>query len=451
VVSGLNIAGLANFASHADANSGDFENIDFAAARVQGGFRTYYGNGPNEGHEVGPLEGQNLAYDNGDNNDIREELEASDFACEDRIIFFTRMGIAGVATEQDQNAFITYHFDARNNGTQAVGYREIIAAGISLVDFPAPSQTSETGNVNLDGDEDVSLVSQRYITKPAGDPGGAVPSDFGTPDAEALEAVVKVAGLDPGDQLIVRIDVRFACFGVNPTGNLHAAIAGIVYDGDGNAATVDDQERVNTGQQDVPMLGLGEVATPTPTPSPSPSPTPTPTPSPSPSPTPTAPPSPSPTPTPTPSPSPSPTPTASPSPSPTPTPTPSPSPSPTPTSAPETETPVITLTPSPTPSPTPTGTTTATVSPTPTPPATSTPTASPTQTASPEPTPTQAAVVAAAISGPQAQALPATGGAPSGERAITEYLPVMLLGAAGVAGAALILAGRRRRKRETER
>jgi len=137
---------------------------------------------------------------------VREELEAADFACEDRIVFYTAISVDDDARNAGSDITLTYHFDARNNGQQAVGYREVVAAGISFEDF-AGTQTQESGNHGLDHNESVTLVSQQYVKKPHPTPSGTVPGDFGDQDSQVLEAVVDVAGLDPGEQLIVRIDV----------------------------------------------------------------------------------------------------------------------------------------------------------------------------------------------------------------------------------------------------
>ena len=75
----------------------------------------------------------------------------------------------------DSDITLTYHFDARNNGQQAVGYREVVAAGISMVDF-AGTQTQEAGNHQLDNNESVTLVSQQYVAKPHPTPAAQCPA-----------------------------------------------------------------------------------------------------------------------------------------------------------------------------------------------------------------------------------------------------------------------------------
>jgi hypothetical protein len=376
----------------AAAESGDFK-LDFTAAVPA----TYHQSGASEGDQVGSSEGSDLSYDDRTiGTDVVEELEAEDFTCGDRVIFFTQVVVDDAATDTNQTIFINYDFDAQNGGQVGVGYSDVLDVGISLIDFPSPSQTGESGNVNLDGNESASLVSESF--RPAGTTFGAAnPADR----AEHVDAVVKLTGLDPEDEVIVRVDVRFSCFAPDPTGNLHAAIADASYDEDGDGVYPDDDDdSVNVGQQDITMKGLGAVQTPTPTPTASPTPSPTPTP------TPTG------TPTATPSPTPTifegtETPSATPTETATPTATPTGTPTPTPTEV---------LSETPTSTPTPTGTPTATPSPTPTPTPTgmptATPTASPTPTATPTPSPSPTPSGTAAGAAQSPAALPVTGGSP---------------------------------------
>lgn len=225
------------------ADGGDFR-LDFIAAAPE----TYVHQGPGEGNETGPGA---LQFDARDiNTHVRESLEAEDFACGDRVVFFTQVTVDDGASGT-QSIDLNYDFDARNNGQVGVGYRQVLAAGLSDADFSG--QTQETGHVR-NGNEAVSLISQQYSPG-----GGTPPTGFGTSSAEHLLATVRVSGLQAGELAIVRVDVRFACFTSDPTGNLHAAIdsAAVVAGGDGS---------INVGQQDIPMLGLGELVEDTPTP-----------------------------------------------------------------------------------------------------------------------------------------------------------------------------------------
>ncbi len=362
------------------ADGGDFQ-LDFVAAQDT----TYHKNGVSAGDEIGTVEGQDLAYDDRTiNADVVEQLEAEDFQCGDRVVFFTQVSV-DAGGDNDQTIFVVYDFDAENNGQQGVGYEQVLADGISGVDFPPPSQSSESGNIGLDGTETVTKVSESYS------PAGTTFGDLNPANrAQHLDVVLKATGLDAGETLIVRIDVRFSCFAPGATGNLHAAVkSAFVDDGDGiYEPGRGGDDSINVGQQDVAMLmsGVAPSPTPAPTPEPTPVPTPEPTPVPTPEPTPvpTPEPTPVPTPEPTPAPTPEPTPVPTPEPTPAPTPVPTPAPTPEPTPAP---TPVLTPAPTPEPTPAPTPEPTPVPTPAPTPEPTPAPTPEPTPVPTPEPTP----------------------------------------------------------------
>src|SRR5581483_6432064 len=235
-------AGNRGNSNDAEASGGDFS-LDFIAA-----VPTSYNHLTTPAVETSP---GGLQYDaRAINTNVVEQLEAEDFACGDTIVFFTQVTVDAGATGT-QAIDLTYDFDAQNNGQVGVGYAEIVAAGISNVDFAG--QTQESGN-NLSGNESVTLTSQTYS------PGGETPqTGFGTNDAKHLIAVVHATGFEAGEVMIIRLDARYACFAPNPTGNLHAAIDSATVSGGGKNATI------SVGQQDVPMLGLGQAPTQTPT------------------------------------------------------------------------------------------------------------------------------------------------------------------------------------------
>lgn len=238
-VTGVGVLVANPFSSSADG--GDFQ-LDFIAASD-----TSYDHLTTPANEISA---GSLQYDDRTINDyVVESLEAKDFACGDTIVFFTEV-TTNAGASGTQSIEITYDFDAKNNGQKGVGYSEVLAVGISNLDFVG--QTAEVGNQNLDGNEAVTLVSQTFT------PGGATPpTGFGTSGADHLIAKVRVDGLDAADVLIVRIDVRFSCFASRVTGNLHAAIQGATVIGTGRGLTI------SVGRQDIPMLGLGDIATTT--------------------------------------------------------------------------------------------------------------------------------------------------------------------------------------------
>jgi len=243
--------------SQAGADGGDFD-LDFVAAHPL----SYFHTGVNEGNEDAPPALQCGTGTTCQSATTVESLEPSDFACGDRIIFFTKVRVDSDATDVAQSIDLFYSFGAEPTGGGDVGYSDIIEVGISDRDAAtgdnfAATQSSEPGNINLeiDGagtDEDAFLVSEQF------DPPG---STFGV-DADNLLATVRVTGLDASDELIVRIDVRFSCApgGDEPHGTLQAQIDDAEVTGGG------PRSAIQVGEQTVPMIGFGQFQLPTGTP-----------------------------------------------------------------------------------------------------------------------------------------------------------------------------------------
>ena len=64
-----------------------------------------------------------------------------------------------------QSIDLNYVFDAEPSGQPGAGYSDIIAVGISNEGVFASTQTSETGDIGLDGTETATLVagSERFV------------------------------------------------------------------------------------------------------------------------------------------------------------------------------------------------------------------------------------------------------------------------------------------------
>ncbi len=216
------------------ADGGDF-NLDFIAAADND-----YNHLTSPAVELVP---GGLQYDaRAINDNVVEQLEAEDFACGDTIVFFTEIEVDSGASGS-QTIDLHYVFDALNNGQHGVGYSDIVAAGLSAEGVFAAGQTTENGH-SKDGDETAFLVAPPTFD------GGPGPWDPGVSDE--MEATVRITGLEASEVVIVRVDVRFSCFN-SPTGNLHAALASAnTVGGTGNPT-------IQVGQQDIPMLGLGQT------------------------------------------------------------------------------------------------------------------------------------------------------------------------------------------------
>ena len=233
----------------AEADGGDFR-LDFVAAEST----TYVHQGTEEGDETAPGSLQFDARAVGVN--VSESLQPQDFRCGDRIIFFTEVTVRSGALLA-QTIEINYEFQAQNNGQAAIGYEQVLDVGLSAIDFGGQNQESGATTPNLNAS--ATLLTQAFI--PGGLGVNPPPAGFGTANAQDLVFTVEVTGLEADEVVIVRIDTRLSCFGLNPTGTLQAAL-------DSAIVTENGIGSISSGRQTIPMLGLGGFPTPTNTPVP---------------------------------------------------------------------------------------------------------------------------------------------------------------------------------------
>jgi uncharacterized repeat protein (TIGR01451 family) len=161
-------------------------------------------------------------------NGVVESLEGGDFACGDKVIFFTQIDVSGSGGPSTLQ--LHYVFAKEPTGQPGVGFVDILSVTHSSPD---------SGNDNLEGDETVTLVDEGDDTDSNG---------------RALRVgTVEVTNLNGGDVLIVRLVVLLGCaVGASPTGNIHAQI---------DAARIDGQA-VGVGQQTVPLKKVEDTAQP---------------------------------------------------------------------------------------------------------------------------------------------------------------------------------------------
>jgi uncharacterized repeat protein (TIGR01451 family)/MYXO-CTERM domain-containing protein len=159
---------------------------------------------------------------------VVESLEGGDFACGDRVVYFTQIvAEPGAGTGSIE---LDFTYDGQTTSGAKVGFNDIVSASINSPD---------TGNKNLDGNEAATIVSESFIT--AG--------------KDRLETSIKVDGVDGGDTIILRMVVVLYC-DPNPgnvTGNIHASLDDADVVGGGN---------ITTGQQDIPLKQAGNILLP---------------------------------------------------------------------------------------------------------------------------------------------------------------------------------------------
>jgi hypothetical protein len=131
---------------------------------------------------------------------VVESLQGRDFRCGELATFFAALTVSDTATAGSATAELDMSWTAEPSGQAGAGFRDFI--GVSVND-------NDSGNLNLDGNESATLVSES-----TGEAQGK----------RQLFATISVSGLDPGDQVIVAMVVQIQCGSATPTGNLFARV-----------------------------------------------------------------------------------------------------------------------------------------------------------------------------------------------------------------------------------
>ncbi len=240
-------------------DGGDFS-LNFAAAAPE----TY-------DHDVGG--GAFNDGDNGDDKDIREELEAVNYACGDIISYFLKIDVNASATDTNQVLELDFSFLADPTGQPGVAHSEVIAAEVNYGDVENGDDGNPlnpgSGFYGLDsaidddrqglgmgdtgvGGSTVQLISEVF------DPAGTVP--FGSPTpADALLLKIRVDDLDPDETIVIRIDVKIICNpGSSPTGNLQGRFKdGAVVEA--NGLPVMPPDATTGGEQTINFKQIGKL------------------------------------------------------------------------------------------------------------------------------------------------------------------------------------------------
>ncbi len=159
---------------------------------------------------------------------VVESLEGGDFACGDKVVFFTQLvadpGAGSGAVD------LTYTYDGQTTSGSLVGFDDLLSASINSPD---------TGNKNLSGNESASIQSEQFITT----------------GKDRLETTIRVNGVDGGEHIILRMVVELYC-APNPgnvTGNIQSTL---------DSAKVVDGQTINSGEQTIPLKQAGNILLP---------------------------------------------------------------------------------------------------------------------------------------------------------------------------------------------
>jgi hypothetical protein len=177
----------------------------------------------------------------GRDKDIVESLEGGDFACDDTVTFLTQIRVDAAASGA-QTIRLRFEFTAHATGQQ----------GIALVDNVAGTSAAINSSVG-----DVGNVENGNSTATVFSEGTSGPTVFTKPSTFTRE--VDVTGLEAGEKVVLRTDVRIACNGQSPTGNMQARLSSASVIAPAGAVSA-----ISVGDQTIPFKRVGDVKAPPP-------------------------------------------------------------------------------------------------------------------------------------------------------------------------------------------
>ncbi|KAA3656887.1 MAG: hypothetical protein DWQ04_29775 [Chloroflexi bacterium] len=219
-------------ASSTFAAGGDFANTDFAAAAPYT-YNHATGGGAYNDRTVGDFE------------DVTEQLEGGEFTCGDTVTYLAQLIVETNPVDANQTIELDFRFLANSTGQSGAALSDITYVGINygLVENGGGGGAGTFGldtGIMDDGGSTATLVAES-VTGPLFQSGSL------------LLGTVQIDDLEAGEQVVLRIDVLLACNpGSSPTGNLQAQL-------DAGRVISPVEETINTGQQTIPFLKVGEI------------------------------------------------------------------------------------------------------------------------------------------------------------------------------------------------
>ncbi|PHN04557.1 T9SS type A sorting domain-containing protein [Flavilitoribacter nigricans] len=146
-------------------------------------------------------------FGDGSNAYVLESLEPKDYACFDTVPFLVQLQVNPAAACEDYVVSLPLQWLCNTTGQGGIGVSEIVSFQLNTNNDPGS---------NRDGDEMLSLISSDIVDGPP----------LVTPNGKCeLNGTFEITGLDPGEVVILRVDVLLDCdLTANPTGNIQASL-----------------------------------------------------------------------------------------------------------------------------------------------------------------------------------------------------------------------------------
>jgi hypothetical protein len=186
------------------------------------------------------------AYDDrkvGRDLDIVESLEGGHFACGDLVTFLTQIRVSAGAFNGSQTIELDYRWLADSTGQSGAALDEFHNVRINYGPVSGGDGLGGT-DIGITGNENsvASIVAQN-LTAPLFSKGAK------------RTGTIQVTNLEPGENVVLRFDLRIQCNGQRPTGNLQAWL-----DGARVIAPIAQAGGIRVGNQTIPLKNVDDIS-----------------------------------------------------------------------------------------------------------------------------------------------------------------------------------------------
>lgn len=191
------------------------------------------------------------AYDDrtvGRDLDIVESLEGGDFECGDLVTFLTQIRVRAGAFNGAQTIQLDYRWLADSTGQSGVAldFFHNVQVNYGAVSGGDGAGGTDSGITNDDGGSVANIVLQD-LSAPLFSKGAQ------------RTGTIEVTDLEPGENVVLRFDLRIQCNGQSPTGNLQAWL-----DGARVVGPIDQTGAIRVGNQTIPFKNVDDIKCPDP-------------------------------------------------------------------------------------------------------------------------------------------------------------------------------------------